>query len=446
MKSAGWGCFDERQVRDIGHILNDITLAIEQSNCLSKRDDMISGTRFLGRGIKRLIGRIIQEHVIDSRKQSASDGNTGLLGTAPLFEDLVLGENFRMAFRAGIACGDRALKKKGLDVLAGFADTGGLLLSGAFIVLGCQTRPGAKVFGGFELLHIDADFADHANGSQGVGDTGDSKQQFDLARVRFSEFEDELTQDIPKVVKVGDVRADNLELFSLPRREGAVYSFQDFLGRSLAAFIHHGRDVEVLARMLQQLTDDGGRALSEHVTEHVIQFEVGNSEAVLDAILFSSGNPDELLVVTAQVPQLTDILRRDEAAAYQIVFEKVSDPHGVLLVRFLALDGFDEFRMSDDDMEILFKDVVDRKPILSGGFHANVEALVFFKPGCEFAQFTGIGRETLGLVFGNALAVRGCNAGNDEIAVYIHTATDRENDLESPHKNPPFVDIWRDRH
>ena len=40
-------------------------------------------------------------------------------------------------------------------------------------------------------------------------------------------------------------------------------------------------------------------------------------------------------------------------------------------------------------------------------------------------------------VFSSCLTVRACNAGNHEIAVYIHTAADRENDFQSPHSNPP---------
>ena len=124
--------------------------------------------------------------------------------------------------------------------------------------------------------------------------------------------------------------------------------------------------------MLQQLTDDGGRALAEHVTEHVIQFEVGDRETVLGTVLLSRGIPDELLIVAAQVTQLTNILRRDKAAANQVVLEKVGDPHGIFLIRLLAFDGFDELGMRDDDMEVLFKDVVNGEPILAGGLHADI--------------------------------------------------------------------------
>lgn len=175
---------------------------------------------------------------------------------------------------------------------------------------------------------------------------------------------DELLQRIPKVVKTGNVPADDLEFFRLPHRESAIHSLLNLLRRSLAERMKEGLDIKGFSRMLQQLTDNGGRALAEHVTEHVIQFEVGNGETVLGAVLLSGSVPDELLVVTAQVAQLANILRRDEAAANQIVLEKVGNPHSILLIRLLALDGFDELGMRNDDVEVLFKDVVNREPIM----------------------------------------------------------------------------------
>ena len=196
-----------------------------------------------------------------------------------------------------------------------------------------KTSPGTKVFGRFELAHISPDFRNHTNGSHGIGDTGDGKQQFSARVLRFSELKDELLQRITKVVEIGNVLADDLELFRLPGREGTIYSLLNFLRGSLAAPVKERRDIKGFTRMLQQLTDNGGRALAEHVTEHVIQFEVGDRETVLGTVLLSRGIPDELLIVAAQVTQLTNILRRDKAAANQVVLEKVGDPHGIFLMK-----------------------------------------------------------------------------------------------------------------
>ena len=116
--------------------MNDIALTVEQGDGLMERDDTFSRRGILGRGNCGLIGGVIQEDVIDSRKQSASDGNSGFLGTASLFEEWVLGEDFRMVFGTRIACGNRALQEKWLNILTGSANTGCLLLAGTFIVLG----------------------------------------------------------------------------------------------------------------------------------------------------------------------------------------------------------------------------------------------------------------------------------------------------------------------
>ena len=372
-------------------LADEIANTSEQSKSLTQRNDTLFRSGIFGRRIRRLIRSIIQEDVKDSGKQSASDSDPGLLGAAPLFEDLVLGEDFRIQLRARIAGSDSALNKQGFEVLPCFADASCLLLVGAFVVLRGKTSPGTKVFGRLELAHISPDFCNHTNGSHGIGDTGDGKQQFDLAGIRFSKLKDELLQRIPKVIKIGDMFADDLVLFRLPGREGAIYGLLDFLWGSLAAPVKKRCDIKGFTRMLQQLTDNGGRALAEHVTEHVIQFEVGDRETVLGTVLLSRGIPDELLIVAAQVTQLTNILRRDKAAANQIVLEKVGDPHGIFLIRLLAFDGFDELGMRNDDMEVLFKDVVNGEPILAGGLHADIRAMVLLEPGCEFAQITRIG-------------------------------------------------------
>ena len=67
-------------------------------------------------------------------------------------------------------------------------------------------------------------------------------------------------------------------------------------------------------------------------------------------------------------------------------------------IRLLAFDGFDELGMRDDDMEVLFKDVVNGEPILADGLHADIRAMILLEPGCEFAQISRIGREALTLI------------------------------------------------
>ena len=83
--------------------------------------------------------------MIDSGKQSSCDGNSGFFGTAPLFEDLILGKDFRMPFRARVTCRDSTLNKQWLEVLTGFANASCLFLVGTSIILRRKTCPGTKV-------------------------------------------------------------------------------------------------------------------------------------------------------------------------------------------------------------------------------------------------------------------------------------------------------------
>ncbi len=167
--------------------------------------------------------------MIDSGKQSSCDGDFGFSGTAPLFEDLILGKDFRMPFGARVTCRDRTLNKQWLEVLSSFANASCLLLVGTLIILRRKTCPGTKVLGRFELLHIGADFTDYANGSHGVGDAGDGKQQFDLAGIRFCKLKNKLPQSITKVVKIGDVLADQLKFLRLPGRENPIHRVLNLL-------------------------------------------------------------------------------------------------------------------------------------------------------------------------------------------------------------------------
>ena len=110
-----------------------------------------------------------------------SNSDSGFSGTASLLEDLVLGNDFRMELRAWIAGSDRTLYEQRFEVLPCFTDASSFLLVGALVVLRDKASPRTKVFGGLELAHIGSDFGDHTDGSHGVGETGDGKQQFDLA-------------------------------------------------------------------------------------------------------------------------------------------------------------------------------------------------------------------------------------------------------------------------
>lgn len=62
------------------------------------------------------------------------------------------------------------------------------------------------------------------------------------------------------------------------------------------------------------------------------------------------------------------------------MLKQVSNSFGVFLVGFLSPDGFDVFGMGKRNLKLFLKDIEDGNPIFSGGFHADILAIVFKQP------------------------------------------------------------------
>lgn len=205
--------------------------------------------------------------------------------------------------------------------------------------------------------------------------------------------------------------------------ENAVNGFLYLRNGRLAATIYERRHIKLFPRMLQQMCGDGGCALTEHITEHVIKLKVGNRKAILRSVLFAGHVGTKLYPVTAKIPKLPDISGWNEAASDKIVLEQIGDPLCIFLVRFFALDCFEEFWMADYDMTSILQHVVDWKPVLACGLHANIFAVVFGKPIPQLAKTAGVGGKPAGQVFCDSLCICGCDTGDQKIPVNVHTTT-----------------------
>jgi hypothetical protein len=111
------------------------------------------------------------------------------------------------------------------------------------------------------------------------------------------------------------------------------------------------------------------------------------------------------------------------------MLEQVSDPLGILLVGLLALDGPDILRMGKDDLDMIFKDIEDGNPILAGGFHTDVMAIVFEKPVTESIEVGVKRRERLLRIRCDVVLVRGSDGAGNRPLVYINAATDGVDDF-----------------
>ena len=125
---------------------------------------------------------------------------------------------------------------------------------------------------------------------------------------------------------------------------------------------------------------DGGSAFTENISEHIVQFDVGNRQAVLGAVLLTGYKARQLDVIAAQIAKLANVRRRDKAGTHQVALEKLGNPLGVFLVGFLAANSLDVFGVSEDNFTGWLQNVVDRNPVLTCGFHAGILAVVLGKP------------------------------------------------------------------
>ena len=141
---------------------------------------------------------------------------------------------------------------------------------------------------------------------------------------------------------------DDLELFLLFMGEDTVNHFLNLDDRRFAMTMHKGRDIKMFSRMLQQLRCDDGCALAKHITEHDIQLKVTNSRAFLGTIFLPGHIGRQFDSVPAEIPKLTNVFGRNEAAANKIMLKQIE--LCVFFVVFPSIDCFYELWIVDYHM------------------------------------------------------------------------------------------------
>ena len=79
--------------------------------------------------------------------------------------------------------------------------------------------------------------------------------------------------------KFVDVNEALAEFDSLFGRDCPINSSLDFRDRRFAARVYKRRDIKGFARMVEDITGDRTCRLSKNITENIIKFQVGNSQA-----------------------------------------------------------------------------------------------------------------------------------------------------------------------
>lgn len=200
---------------------------------------------------------------------------------------------------------------------------------------------------GGEHRHIHANFRDDTNCGKGL-DTWSRCNNIELGKIFFSGSQNQRLQVEPAQFQGIHVGTNDAELFSLFSTHLPVHSGLDFRYRSFDTFGEIWGHIKGFAAF-QQPGRDGSSRFAKNIGEHIVQLNVGDRQAVLGTVFLPGSKAGQFPMVTHQIPKLADICRRDKAAGYQIVFEDVGDPLGVLPIRFLSPNCLDVFRMGQDD-------------------------------------------------------------------------------------------------
>ena len=128
-------------------------------------------------------------------------------------------------------------------------------------------------------------------------------------------------------------------------------------------------------------------------------------------VFFAGGKVGKFAAVTHQIPKLTDIRWRNKTPGDKVVLEDICNPFGVSFVSLLASYCFYVFRVSKNDVTGRFQNIVDGNPILSGGFHAHILAVVLRMPSYTPPQISGKGGKPLDLVGCHALLIGSYDKG-----------------------------------
>lgn len=209
--------------------------------------------------------------------------------------------------------------------------------------------------------------------------------------------------------------------------------------RSFSAGAKTGNICDFLHQVFQNFGSDCGGGLAKDIRKHIIQLDVGNGEAVLDAVFLAGGEVGQFPTVTYQIPKLADICRRDKAPSNKTVLKDVSNPFGVPSVGFLTLNRFYIFWVSENNIAGSLQNIVNGNPIFPSGFHTHIFAVILRKLGLAAPQISGKGRKKA-LVFVGCcvLLVVRVDTSNDKGFVDIHPTAYMINNFEyntSPKNN-----------
>lgn len=172
---------------------------------------------------------------------------------------------------------------------------------------------------------------------------------------------------------------------------------------------------------------------TKHIGHNRIQCYIADCERILKAVFLAAFHGYQLIAVAGKLTQNADIQVGDEAAFYKANAKQIPNPLGIFRIILVSLYSLYPFWVRYyNPNATLFKDVEYRNPVLSGGFHADIQTVVFQKPICETVQVRIEGAESLFLIVGlQAVCGRGDDGSNQECLVNIYTSAGWEYDFHN---------------
>ena len=112
-----------------------------------------------------------------------------------------------------------------------------------------------------------------------------------------------------------------------------------------------------------------------------------NGHAVLITVLLCRAHIRKLQAAAGQLMQSPDVCGRDKRIFVNVEAERAGGPFCIMLVRFLAFDGFHIFRMCENDMHVRFRDIKNGYPVFTCGFHTDAAAVLCKNPVAKVIHF-----------------------------------------------------------
>jgi hypothetical protein len=130
----------------------------------------------------------------------------------------------------------------------------------------------------------------------------------------------------------------------------------------------------------KEVIHDAGSRPAERIRKDAVKPDSGNGHGVLVTVLLGRAHTRELEAVSGKPAEGADVGGRDEGSLDNVKAEQISYPFRIAFVSLFAFDGFHIFGVCKADIEVRFKDIKDRDPVFTGGFHADIVTALGEKP------------------------------------------------------------------